>query len=57
MGLRTGVPLQRGKVKLDPETGSIVGQHESGAVQVGYSSNQAQTETVAGTVAAAFETI
>ena len=57
LGLPTCIPLNRGEVKLYLETGSIVSQYKSGAVQIGYSSNQAETEAVAGTVAATFEAV
>src|ERR1700739_4901505 len=57
LGLRTGAAQRQGEVKLDPETGSIVVQRKSGLMQVGYRSNQAETEAVTGTVAAAFEAI
>ena len=57
MWLGISVSRQKREVEFDPQPGSIIGQDDAGAVQIGHRGNQAKAEPVAGTVPAAFETV
>src|SRR5271169_4034732 len=45
------------KMKLDPQTGTVVGHNNVGAMQIGNRRNQAKAEAVSRPVAAALESI
>src|ERR1700680_3188132 len=57
IGHARGCELRKREMQLDLQTGTVVGHSNLGAVQVGNSSNQAETKAVAGAVAASLEPI
>ena len=55
--LPRAAPFGKGEVKRDPQARGVLGHLDLSVMKIGNSSNEAETEAVAGAVPAAFESI